>query len=826
VPLVTNLVALLTLAVAAGAWLRAGRTSARTLAFALATGGAAFAALILFERVAAVLPPATVAAAALRSAATLAALVLWAALAVLASHGTRRRDLFWILPFGLLAFLELRSSPPSTGGALVLALPVVARWRWLDAAGRRATSLTLLAALLVPILAFLPVPGDRALRGVPGAALVRYAAWARELAGLYLLFALPGLLMRWSVGIRRVSRRLALLLLLSGVVPVVLVGLLWGASTQLGVRAERALFASRLFEQTAEALHASLVVAGAEGSAAPVGASVGSPAGAGARGTGRVGPDPLQALADAHRRWRGLRLWRDGVRVHGAPVPDEQALAEWPDSLPQQGLVLLGRVPWLGARAAQSPGAAAILALVPVEDVFEAVLQPALDVKLSLLAQFTGDSLEPAIARVAEEARRGGSSKAAGDSLETLVERSAADTAGLHLTFGGGEHVLTGRTFSMTAGHGLLHGIGWSGRHWERREGMLSADVRWAAIAWGLLSTLRENPANYLPLFFIGLVVALILMIAGADFGLVRSLGRSVTGAVAALRGGASRLEAGDLSYRIPVVGQDDLWDVASAFNRMAAGLERGRQLEVERLRIEDELALARRIQARLLPPGPPQVAGLELAGTSEPAREVGGDYYDFVPLGDGRVALVIADVSGKGVGAALLMSGFRASLLSQDLARQDPARVLERLNTFLRRSVEPGKFVTAFLGVLCGRTGRLVYCNAGHNPPIVTRGDGARERLETGGLILGVMEDARYETGETMLQPGDRVTLFTDGVTEAANERDEQWGEEPLLSLLDELARGSCAETVTRIVAEVRRFEGERGASDDVTLILARRLA
>jgi sigma-B regulation protein RsbU (phosphoserine phosphatase) len=169
-------------------------------------------------------------------------------------------------------------------------------------------------------------------------------------------------------------------------------------------------------------------------------------------------------------------------------------------------------------------------------------------------------------------------------------------------------------------------------------------------------------------------------------------------------------------------------------------------------------------------------------------------------------------------------MSGFRASLMSQDLAGLDPAHVLGRLSLFLHQSVDPGKFVTAFVGILDGREGRLRYCNGGHNPPIVVRTDGTVERLETGGVILGIMEHATFETGEVTLRPGDRLTLFTDGVSEAANETDEQWGEERLLALLQQSADRSCSEIVARIVSEVRAFEGTRGASDDVTLVVVRR--
>jgi phosphoserine phosphatase RsbU/P len=125
---------------------------------------------------------------------------------------------------------------------------------------------------------------------------------------------------------------------------------------------------------------------------------------------------------------------------------------------------------------------------------------------------------------------------------------------------------------------------------------------------------------------------------------------------------------------------------------------------------------------------------------------------------------------------------------------------------------------------VLDGRSGRLVYCNAGHNAPLVLDGAGAITPLESGGLVLGFLEHSPYETGEIVLRPGDRLVLFTDGVTEAANESGEQWGDERLAEVLAAASGSPCAETVARIVAEVRRFEGARGASDDVTLIVARR--
>ena len=290
------------------------------------------------------------------------------------------------------------------------------------------------------------------------------------------------------------------------------------------------------------------------------------------------------------------------------------------------------------------------------------------------------------------------------------------------------------------------------------------------------------------------------------------------------VRDGASALGRGDLAHRIEIRGQDDLWETARQFNRMAEGLERAQALEKERARLESELELARRIQRRLLPDGPPSVPGLEIAGRSESAREVGGDYYDHFDLGAGRVLLVIADVSGKGVPAALLMSGFRASLMSQDAHALGPDRLAERVNEFLHRSVESGKFVTAFLGFLDAESGRIVYANAGHNPPALMRADGRVEWLTTGGVVLGILPHSRFESGEALLGPGDLLALYTDGVTEGANAAGELWGDERLVATLSRLRSLPCDQAAEALVREVREFEGKIGPADDITVLLARR--
>jgi sigma-B regulation protein RsbU (phosphoserine phosphatase) len=147
------------------------------------------------------------------------------------------------------------------------------------------------------------------------------------------------------------------------------------------------------------------------------------------------------------------------------------------------------------------------------------------------------------------------------------------------------------------------------------------------------------------------------------------------------------------------------------------------------------------------------------------------------------------------------------------------------RLNEFLVKSVEPGRFVTAFLGFLDAASGRFVYVNAGHNPTVLVRKSGAVEMLSQGGLILGIMPDSAFEAGEATLAPGDLVALYTDGVTEGANAAHEQWGEERLIAALRANASEPAATIAARIVREVRAFEGESGPADDITLLVARRV-
>ena len=236
--------------------------------------------------------------------------------------------------------------------------------------------------------------------------------------------------------------------------------------------------------------------------------------------------------------------------------------------------------------------------------------------------------------------------------------------------------------------------------------------------------------------------------------------------------------------------------------------------------RKEQEMEEARGIQQGFLPKEIPQVPGYELAGAWQPARVVGGDYFDVLKLSETILALCVADVAGKGVPAALLMSNLQAIVRGTATAAMLPGALCRRVNESIHRNIAPDRFVTFFYGLLDSQNNRLSYTNAGHNAPILLRRDGSHERLREGGDVLGIFPDRSYECGEVALAPGDRILLFTDGVTEARNKTGEEFGEARLLELLAENHALGAADLQKRILEAVTEFSGAEFA-DDVTLIV-----
>ncbi len=243
---------------------------------------------------------------------------------------------------------------------------------------------------------------------------------------------------------------------------------------------------------------------------------------------------------------------------------------------------------------------------------------------------------------------------------------------------------------------------------------------------------------------------------------------RGVTSAVSVLHAGTRRLAGGDLDTRIDIPNQDEFGDLAASFNEMTVAVKRGREEALARERMEKELETARSIQQTLLPHAMPAVTGFEFAATSIPSRQVGGDYFDFIETGEGRIGVAIADVSGKGIPAALLMANLQAALQGQVIHPGNVAAVVSRVNNLLVHSSEAHMYATFFYGVLERGSGRFTYCNAGHNPPVLLRSGGAREFLTEGGIVVGMMSGIEFEEATVTLEPGDVVVLYTDGITEA----------------------------------------------------------
>jgi phosphoserine phosphatase RsbU/P len=270
----------------------------------------------------------------------------------------------------------------------------------------------------------------------------------------------------------------------------------------------------------------------------------------------------------------------------------------------------------------------------------------------------------------------------------------------------------------------------------------------------------------------------------------------------------------------------DDLDLLTVIANAAAMRIERERLVEVEQARqlLINELEQAAEIQRQFLPACAPRVRGLDLAAYIAPCRTVGGDYYDFLPYPDGKVALVVGDVAGKGIPAALLMVSLQARVQALVEDTSDPAEFVGRLNRSILSTCPRDRFISLFLCVVDPQNGDLVYCNAGHNPPLLARRGGEVKRLEEGGPVLGVLPRLDYKKQYCHLEFGDVIVLYSDGVTEAISPSAQMFGEEKLVRILQE-KRHEPADLILKAVNQaVQDWIGEAPATDDITLMVARR--
>jgi sigma-B regulation protein RsbU (phosphoserine phosphatase) len=352
---------------------------------------------------------------------------------------------------------------------------------------------------------------------------------------------------------------------------------------------------------------------------------------------------------------------------------------------------------------------------------------------------------------------------------------------------------------------------------------------------------IRSRPSAVLTKLFstlgsIAKIIGLALLVVAAGFLFVVTVGilfstgltRTLTRSVHDLYLGTKKVESGDFSHRIPIRSKDQLSELANSFNHMTERIERLIIDVKEKEKLESELEIARQVQSQLFPKEVPKLQSLELTGVCNPARVVSGDYYDFIPVDSHSTALVIGDISGKGISAALLMASVQSSLHAQlSLGKNggiSTATLVARLNRQLYESTPPEKYATFYCGLYDDESGILAYTNAGHLAPILVRQQEIL-KLESNGMVVGMFPEFPYEQSVIQLQKGDLLTAFTDGITESENARGEQFGEERLTDLLVRHRDRPLDEIMRAVTDTIRDWASDIDKQDDITLLLGRRI-
>jgi len=322
------------------------------------------------------------------------------------------------------------------------------------------------------------------------------------------------------------------------------------------------------------------------------------------------------------------------------------------------------------------------------------------------------------------------------------------------------------------------------------------------------------------------LIIEFVALIAGL------ALAKSITGSIHELFIGTSRVRQGDFTHKIPVKSDDQLGELTDSFNSMTASIEDLLRQAAEKKRLEEELRIAREIQMSLLPQGPLLMPGLSVTALCVPAREVGGDYYDFFPIADHRIGVLIADVSGKGTSAALYMAELKGLMLSLSQIHTSPRDLMITANRIIAENLDARSFITMTYAVIDLREQTMTYARAGHTPLMYLPGPGcsAPRRIQVlapDGLVLGLKLDSGemferlLEESTIRLNAGDLFVFYTDGISEAMNEGDDCFGESRLSLLVEEHADLPSAELRERILRDIEAFVGSAPQHDDMTMIL-----
>ncbi len=328
----------------------------------------------------------------------------------------------------------------------------------------------------------------------------------------------------------------------------------------------------------------------------------------------------------------------------------------------------------------------------------------------------------------------------------------------------------------------------------------------------------------------VGLGGVAVLFLIVEIFSLVTgiSLTRSITGAVHNLYEGTQKVTAGDFQHRIEVSGNDQLAELSKSFNSMTENLQRLFVVEKEKERLQSELEIAKGVQFQLFPKDVPTLTNMQLKGVCQPARMVSGDYYDYLCLDQHRVAFAIGDVAGKGISAALLMASIQSIMRTHLAANNDPntvfstSRAVFQLNNQLYANTSPEKFATFCFGVYDETLHTLTYTNAGHLPPLLLRKNHA-EPLEVTGTVVGAFPKMQFEERTILLEPGDMLAAYTDGIAEPENEYGEEFGVERLTDLLLRYQHTDTGELIARIMEAVQQWTNAPELPDDMTVLIAR---
>jgi phosphoserine phosphatase RsbU/P len=327
-------------------------------------------------------------------------------------------------------------------------------------------------------------------------------------------------------------------------------------------------------------------------------------------------------------------------------------------------------------------------------------------------------------------------------------------------------------------------------------------------------------------------IAGLFLIIEMVALSMGLALARSITSAIHELFMGTERVRHGDFAHRITVQSNDQLGELAGSFNQMTGSIEGLLQTAAEKKRLEEELRIARAIQMSLLPRGPLDIPGLGITALCVPAREVGGDYYDFFRLSGGRLGILIADVSGKGTSAALYMAELKGLVLALSQRYDSPRDLLIEVNGIISEHLDSRSFITITYAVIDLQAGTMTFCRAGHTPLIFLPGPSSvvpsAQVLTPNGMVLGLRIDGAAEKFAELLEeervdlsPGDVIVLYTDGITEAMNPSSDLFGESRLSRIVEEHGHLDSDELRERIMREIEAFVGTADQHDDMTMIL-----